>query len=650
MTDKRYVAIVLVGILIFSLCCFSLIAKETHKVTPLDIILLIDCSPSTKFTDPENIRINAARLLIDYLEATSELLGINYRAGVINFGGELGETIPLSSLIDNRISQSLRAEIIPYTDFRVPLKFALNEFRAKSFGTGNRQALILFTDGSPQLTDKLLSFEEKKYYFSGKSLKSDKGDFKSLKLNQQILKLINSGVQIYVVATGDASKDALLWQTLIPSQNYHSINDIKDLVLIYYTFGVKLSELTTFFTKTLESNQKDQILIQPYLEQIIFSFLKNHKDVQVTLLTPQRQRIQPQLGGRNKFYDIYIIKNPEWERPWLLNVRGGSVKLNMERILPNLTIKLTPDIKYANESITVSIWLNQGKKVIDDSELNFNVNIYNSLKEKQGEYALDNMGGGLHQTQIRDLNSPGKYTLRIQASLGKKPLETNPHSTEFTIYAMKSQKSINSLSAKPMLIWLIVITPLFIIIFYLFQRIRKIKTKNKHHPLKNHTRAYNEIEVLKNDGLKFYEDNNMEKSVEKIQSAIESLNEYAHLSNATASKELSSLLEIMIEKPLKGALKKQRDIIYRQAAPNAPEWKLVGISSVLFERWISNPQYSIEEFYGIANQAKGMAVIKEMSKIKINSEWENERKQRAERILELTKDYYLFNVKLGEEE
>ena len=57
---------------------------------PLDVILLIDSSPSTRETDRSGWRISASRFLLDYLQATSQVLRVNYRAGVANFGGRMG--------------------------------------------------------------------------------------------------------------------------------------------------------------------------------------------------------------------------------------------------------------------------------------------------------------------------------------------------------------------------------------------------------------------------------------------------------------------------------------------------------------------------------------------------------------------------------
>ncbi len=137
---------------------------------PLDVILLIDSSPSTGDTDPKGWRISASRFLLDYLQATSQVLRVNYRAGVANFGGRIGATTPLRLLEGGIVQGTIVSETISYTDFRPPLDWALREFRARSFGVGNAMAVILFTDGNPQLTQQPLTVAPEGALFYGTAL------------------------------------------------------------------------------------------------------------------------------------------------------------------------------------------------------------------------------------------------------------------------------------------------------------------------------------------------------------------------------------------------------------------------------------------------------------------------------------------------
>jgi len=85
--------------------------------TRVDVILLIDCSRSTKATDPESLRIRAARFLLAYLDTALTAKGATHRVGVANFGDTVGKTIALGQWPGKVVRDSLQVEAFHYTEY-----------------------------------------------------------------------------------------------------------------------------------------------------------------------------------------------------------------------------------------------------------------------------------------------------------------------------------------------------------------------------------------------------------------------------------------------------------------------------------------------------------------------------------------------------
>lgn len=147
MVLKRNLALFALTVL-FSHGASVVIGQQTKlETSQVDIILLIDCSRSTKTTDPESLRVRAARFLLAYLDTALTVKGATYRVGVANFSDTVGKTIALGQWPGKVVWDSLRAHFFHYTDFTLPLEFALKELHDKNnIDAGNRRAAILFTD------------------------------------------------------------------------------------------------------------------------------------------------------------------------------------------------------------------------------------------------------------------------------------------------------------------------------------------------------------------------------------------------------------------------------------------------------------------------------------------------------------------------
>lgn len=194
----------------------------------LDVILLIDNSQSMSDTsDPRELRIRTAQRIVDRLSEHAETFDLRHRVGVVSFGIGVTRTIQLKELPNNTVRNGISAEKIPGSDFREPLDIALQQFRDYSFGTGNRKAVILFSDGRPQLTENPLMKEELAAYFSERSeevLRDGKGN-----LTDRIRKLEAEGVQIFLVAIADTDEDRSNWTGLSSEIRYLRLDSSTDV-------------------------------------------------------------------------------------------------------------------------------------------------------------------------------------------------------------------------------------------------------------------------------------------------------------------------------------------------------------------------------------------------------------------------------------
>jgi hypothetical protein len=219
-TNRRWRACLagLLGVALASLLLLSTTGARAQQPDAgpvnLDVILLIDNSMSMSEgeppSDPEGLRVRAARFLVDYLWANAETAGANYRVGVVSFGGVVSDVIPLRLVGDEAVRDGIRAEEIEYTDFQGSLEYALREFRAKSFDTGNRTAVILLTDGRPNPAGRGLTDVELEAYFAD--------------LAPLVRDLEEGGAALYVLGIGDAQEDRENWTGLIPDEHYVPIS------------------------------------------------------------------------------------------------------------------------------------------------------------------------------------------------------------------------------------------------------------------------------------------------------------------------------------------------------------------------------------------------------------------------------------------
>jgi hypothetical protein len=386
----------------------------------LDIILLIDNSAGMSqalagdpASDPNELRIRAAKFLVDFLKANAEATGANHRVGVASFGGVISDTIPLRPLGDNVVRDRIHGEVIDYTDVRPALRYALGELKGKSFGSDNKMAVVVFTDGQPwpvgagepTITDT------QKYF-----LPTDQ-DPKSLAA--LLRELQDRGVQVFVLGIGNAKRDQANWtqEGLLPEQHFIPISSTTDLADTYHRLAGELLGLAVQPGKQLSPGETVAILVEPYLKQLIISFMKSDPAIVITLTSPSGDRaIAATDSGSHHL--VYRIPNPPFDGPWMASWTGkGEVQYWVDRYYPLVKVSLDASLLYTGQPFTVTAGLFRNGVVVTDAALRFDAEIVAPNTETLMR-SLELLNNGYHARVITDVLPPNKtYTVTARVRL-----------------------------------------------------------------------------------------------------------------------------------------------------------------------------------------------------------------------------------------
>lgn len=422
------------------------LSQTDHQSHALDVILLIDSSPSMEGSDPTDMRITAARFLVDYLEAISQVAERNYRVGIANFGANLGWTLPLRSLSGlNR--DAIVAEKIAFTDFRPALDFAGKEFAEKSYDAEppRQLAIIIFTDGEPELSlqerDDVSAELKATYqakYFEGIPISYDESD---LRLPDLINDLQSQNVSLFVVGLGEAHESAAQWRTLLKSpERFFELDNPSSLPVIYHSIVTQLSDVSPARDEKI-TDQGAQGELEPYLQQAVFSFVKENPLVNIIFYDTQGTERGPTFGGEDDIYEIYLVAPPPPGGPntWQVTLEGGVAQMWVDRKLPNLQFLESPSGSYAlGDSLTLRAQLSSHSgTVIDDA-----LDVYLEREGTDTSTHLTSIGNGVFETTI-EVQTEGKHTYTLSAELRGEPLPVVSESALLTFYPVPTIESID---------------------------------------------------------------------------------------------------------------------------------------------------------------------------------------------------------------
>ena len=405
--------------------------RPDDQTVNLDIILLIDNSwsmsnedPVTEDppSDPEGLRIRAAKFLVDYLRANADTLDANFRVGVVSFGGVVSDTMPLRLLQDETVREGIGAEEILFTDFRGPLRFAHREFRASSFGSSNKKAVILFTDGRPQLTDNPMSEQELEAHFD--DLAPLVGD------------LQGGGASLFVLGIGDARKDRDNWTELIPNDHYIPITSATELADVYLSIVAELLGRASSAPQTLPAGGSASIQVPPYLDQLTLSFMRKDPGSRITVTSPSGAVLTPTVGGAEDVHHaIYGIRNPS---PGEWTVSGEEeARYWVEERPPFVRIEPARTTFLVGQPVTVTASLVRAGETVVDPALRLELVI---AQPGGGDVAvpLPRRDGGRYVGSYEEVEAAGTYTMTGRAFLGGEPLDVRSESAVVTVFPLSA--------------------------------------------------------------------------------------------------------------------------------------------------------------------------------------------------------------------
>jgi hypothetical protein len=366
----------------------------------LDIVVLIDSSGSMGETDPEHLRVSAAYYLLDYVRAVSQLQGEAGRFAVANFDTEIISQKPLTLLQPDLIQGSITPQLRGNTDFRPPLDFAIEQL--SNADDQNKKAVFLFTDGEPE---PVPDFQD---YFQNPSSG----------LKARIDRLLELGAQVFVIAIHDTNRAREAWINLLGGDNYRSIDSATALAGIYHDMlapllGLSVQEGQT----TIEDSADKAVTVEPYLEHIVFSLIKDQPQAQVTLRDPNGAILPPAGGGGdNDLHLIYAISRPDGGT-WHVLVEGGTAQLWVDRKYATLLLDIPPGHFALNETPFISVRLVRLGQTVVDNNIKVAVDIL-TPDMKHIHYSLNRQPDGRYTMELPALAQQGEYTLTLEATMG----------------------------------------------------------------------------------------------------------------------------------------------------------------------------------------------------------------------------------------
>lgn len=300
---------------------------------PIDMFLLIDQSGSMKKTDPEGVRVEASRYLASFLAAHRTDV-FDHRLGVINFGTTAPESemLPLASLLGANLDL-IKKRVIPLdlgdTSFISALQRASQEFKKEKERLDRQKAIVIFTDGEPYDPRKL----SKEGYF------------------QEIREFIYSELKdtaIYIVAI-DATgsywpKDKGYWNAIVGGRTF-SITQMEERALdkIYGSIVMKLLKAPEIRWDNVPPEGLE-VEIEPYLERVTFSIIKENPDVELVIIRENGQKLSkdPSVYSSGRLSEVYTVVDPS-PGIWKYKIEKGKGKVEVGKaIIPVAVRFLSP--------------------------------------------------------------------------------------------------------------------------------------------------------------------------------------------------------------------------------------------------------------------------------------------------------------------
>jgi hypothetical protein len=321
--------------------------------TIVDIVILIDNSTSIRATDRQELRFEAVRFLIDYLQLNEQDQAVEFRVAILTFGDtqDTTELRPLRPVADETAPdiEQIAPGAIQITDFRPPLAAAIDTFE-NAEPRADARFVFLFTDGRPapdgdELVDDPAALAD---YFSSQAAGSLSTLITRLERDQQAeifvlaLPITNANVQEVIADS---------WRQVVADEQYLLLEDTTDLFAVYRdAFDQLLNPATTPPVSQTGQDQTIEFNVEePFLDGLILSFTRNDPDTTVLLRDPDGNLVEPANDGT--YYLLYYLDNPA-TGVWQAEVQG-NVEYTARRVYPEIRLDLPARIA-AGEMLTVT--------------------------------------------------------------------------------------------------------------------------------------------------------------------------------------------------------------------------------------------------------------------------------------------------------
>ncbi|GFP39747.1 vWA domain-containing protein, partial [Candidatus Hakubella thermalkaliphila] len=305
-------------------------AQPLETPRPLDVFLLLDQSGSMRWTDPENIRLEAARYFTKYLAAFYTDI-FDHHLGLINFGttAPVEAMVPLMPL-DRQAISSIESKIVPLdlgdTSFINALQLAVQSFASAE--EGRERAVVIFTDGEPDDPRKL----------------SKEAYFKEIK---EFVAKNMAEVSLYVVAVDVEGKywpeDKQFWGEITRGRIF-GLPSVKEAELdkIYSTILLELLRIPELHWDEVPEEGLE-VKIDPYLEKVTFSVLKERAEVEFSLIRGDGEKVRPEdpdvAYSSGRLFEIYAISEPA-PGMWKYTITKGRGRVEVGRAFIRVEAKL----------------------------------------------------------------------------------------------------------------------------------------------------------------------------------------------------------------------------------------------------------------------------------------------------------------------
>lgn len=297
-------------------------------------------------TDPQLLRLDAARLFISYLGAEGDTAV--HQCGVIFFGTEAEVMVPLTPLTDEQMRMELFARIanpapIGWTDHVAALRLAYEQAQANQTG---RPAIVLLTDGQPEWDSDPTEAEQIAYLAE---LETIGEQLHAAAIPLFIILLTNDETALNPAI---AQTWQPIWQRLTaatPSGRFYLARQAEDLMAIYHDTVVALTGAQTagvMFQETVSGTGMERVItVEPNLGQLTLVIGKTNPEVEATIWMPDGQMLTRTSAGVRYAGQPGVSREEIWSIPtplaglWRVQINGtGQVTVWKDyQILPTLS-------------------------------------------------------------------------------------------------------------------------------------------------------------------------------------------------------------------------------------------------------------------------------------------------------------------------